>query len=751
MNRITLQSTFGGLLCELERIAYRAGDGNGILRETLIGDQWAEVRACADDLPCGPAADCVCFARGLQQFNDERHSDGTSLFPLEPIFSHLNGEHPGYQIDPKPLDDVLTCPSTTLSEIPREQYQKALSELKQYLPKLTLSTEDVNALLDLLQHWCSVFPASNAQDDARDISLYDHLKLTASLAACVSEYLREKGSVHFQEELSAPAFRNEEAFLLYTVDFSHIQKFIYTVHSEKALRSLRSRSFFLELLMEHYVDELLKLCGLTRTNIIYSGGGHCYVLLPNTESVGQALAQWNQDFNHWLNRNFGTQLFLANGWQACSANTLFNIPSKDAPYKKLFQQVNQKVEWHKLHPCSPAQLRQLNHMGAYSDGSRECKICGTSARLNTDNLCRWCSLFNSLSGDIQNRTAYLIGKEELTEDSFELPGADGQAVYASFVSDVQAADLLKTPDHIIRSYTKNHVFSGLQNAIGLYVGDYAASNSMEELAEQSEGIPRIAVCRMDVDNLGQAFIAGFEALNEKDPAKRMKYVNLSRAAAFSRQMSLFFKFYLNGILKGLAVTIVYSGGDDVFLVGAWTDVIKAAQRIQAELTCYSCGALTISAGIGIFDSKYPIRASAQQTAEMEDAAKKPPHKNAVALFEPTAEHTYSWPELKEKVLGEKLACLQDFFDHQGDGAQKRGNSMLYNLLDLLRMAKTDRINYARCAYLLSRLEPNRKNKELHENYIKFSHNIIDWAGRDEDRRQLITAIYIYVYQNRKGN
>lgn len=39
--------------------------------------------------------------------------------------------------------------------------------------------------------------------------------------------------------------------------FSHIQKFLYTVHTENALRSLRSRSFFLELLMEHYLDELL--------------------------------------------------------------------------------------------------------------------------------------------------------------------------------------------------------------------------------------------------------------------------------------------------------------------------------------------------------------------------------------------------------------------------------------------------------------------------------------------------------------
>ena len=47
------------------------------------------------------------------------------------------------------------------------------------------------------------------------------------------------------------------------------------------MRSIRSSSFFLELLMEHYMDELLDGCGLTRTNIIYCVGWHCYLLLPN--------------------------------------------------------------------------------------------------------------------------------------------------------------------------------------------------------------------------------------------------------------------------------------------------------------------------------------------------------------------------------------------------------------------------------------------------------------------------------------
>ena len=216
---------------------------------------------------------------------------------------------------------------------------------------------------------------------------------------------------------------------------------------------------------------------------------------------------------------------------------------------------------------------------------------------------------------------------------------------------------------------------------------------------------------------------------------------------------------------------VYAGGDDVFLVGAWNDVLEAAQRIQRNLTAFSCGALTLSAGIGIFDPHYPIRLSAEETAALEEAAKHLPGKNAVALFTPERKavrdakgnllvqpeqgHTYAWDTFRTKVLEEKVGCLQRFFQAYdrscaGKGETPRGNSMLYNLLALLREAENDRINLARYAYLLARLSPE-KNAPDYPLYEQFSHSMMDdWAFDAVQRHQLITAIYIYVYQNRKG-
>ena len=157
----------------------------------------------------------------------------------------------------------------------------------------------------------------------------------------------------------------------------------------------------------------------------------------------------------------------------------------------------------------------------------------------------------------------------------------------TFLDEKTARSRLNGGEAVTRIYSKNKAYTGLQYSTRIYVGDYAFSNSIEALAQEASGLKRIGVCRMDVDNLGQAFVAGFERPEKATAQEREHFVTISRTAAFSRQMSLFFKCYINDILSGrfeskpaLAVTVVYSGGDDVFLLGAWNDVVEAALRIR---------------------------------------------------------------------------------------------------------------------------------------------------------------------------
>lgn len=106
------------------------------------------------------------------------------------------------------------------------------------------------------------------------------------------------------------------------------------------------------------------------------------------------------------------------------------------------------------------------------------------------------------------------------------------------------------------------------------------------------------------------------------------------------------------------MTVVYSGGDDVFLLGAWNDVVEAALRIRQAFTVFSCGALTISAGLTLVDDHYPVRLSAAASGDLEDLAKQKPDKDAVCLFE--SAHCYGWNTFTGRVLGEKKAALEAF-------------------------------------------------------------------------------------------
>lgn len=786
MDLLTLQATFGGLLHDTGKVVYRAGGQSGshsaqgyqFLKGVLPGPDWApildcvryhhakELRGVQKSLPSTSPAWIVYLADNLSAAADRREIEGESSqfrrdLPLNSVFTHLRGSHPGWVVSPQPQDAKLRLPQK-LQSLSASFYGGAVQKLQQRLPELLPQPEWVNSLLGLLETQLSGFPSSTCTGESADISLYDHAKTTAAMAACISGYVQANGITDLRRALfeQEADFRQLDVFILYTADFSRIQKFLYTVHTENALRSLRSRSFFLELLLEHYLDELLAGCGVSRANVIYTGGGHCYVLLPNTPAVLEVLAQWNRRFNGWLRQQFGTQLFLAHAWSACSGNDLTNTPAESSPYKELFRRVNRLLEQHKFRRYTADDLRQLNDTAAYPDG-RECKVCGTSANLNED-LCPWCRMFVELSSKIQKQSVFVVSRMASKADACPLPALDGGEEYLTLTTVDTARMRLSSAEDIVRVYTKNAPFTGLTYSTNLYVGDYAASNEMEKLADQSEGIHRIAVCRMDVDNLGQAFISGFEQETESDPVWRMHYVTLSRTAAFSRQMSLFFKCYINDILQGLQVAIVYAGGDDVFLVGAWNDILEAAQRIQSKFAAFSCGALTLSAGIGIFDDHYPIRLSAEETAELEEAAKQMDGKNAVALFTPERKavrdaretllvqpeqgHVYKWDTLRDEVLGEKAACLQSFFNNADS---EHGNAMLYNLLALLREAEKDRINLARYAYVLARLAP-KKNAPEYRNYKAFSDKMMEWAMDASQRHQLITAIYIHVYQHRKG-
>lgn len=692
--------------------------------------------------------------------------------PLESIFNLMNQNCNKYvhsqgslnikqEINyPQPKEKV---PVYTVSE-----YQKIYQDLRAGLNQLEANSAYVNSLLELLESHMTYVPSSTNKQEVADISLFDHSKMTAAIAACIYVYLSEEGRTNFKTALfdNEKAFLQQKAFLLFSCDLSGIQSFIYTTSGEKALKTLRARSLYLEVLVEHIVDELLDTMELSRAQLIYTGGAHAYILLANTKAVEEKLQTFRKNINQWLLKQFGTELYLAMAWQPCSGNDLMNRSEDNDAYRQIFRTLSGKLGAQKISRYSMEELKLLNQQSEMDD-LRECKECKRSSQLTDEDICSFCH-------DIQ-----LFSKEVLASDKYfsvfyavkdadkclPLPNAEGETVYLQMKSYNELKDLLENHSpNLIRYYSKNNQVTGHNMATHIWMGDYHVREdemiaTFEQMAQRSKGVKRIGVLRADVDNLGQAFVNGFLRQNADNPEK---YLTLSRTTSLSRSLSLFFKYYLNGILDGSTtipngrfslegspqstpkqVMIIYSGGDDIFLVGAWNEIIESAVDINRAFEEYTQGTLTLSAGIGLYNVSYPLIRMAKETGDLESAAKHIAggQKNALSLFgTDTIAHTYHWETFEKKVVGEKLRFLQKHLGTKQEDEQAN-TGFLYDILYLLRHAD-ENINLARYAYTLAR----RTNVT---DSTAFCNLMYAWYLDDTHRQQLITAIYLYVYLYRE--
>ncbi|NBT04788.1 MAG: hypothetical protein EBS94_15480 [Proteobacteria bacterium] len=83
--------------------------------------------------------------------------------------------------------------------------------------------------------------------------------------------------------------------------------------------------------------------------------------------------------------------------------------------------------------------------------------------------------------------------------------------------------------------------------------------------------------------------------------------------------------------------LIYSGGDDLFLTGAWDTVAETAAKISRQLGAFAGGnpAVHLSAGLSIVHDKYPVRQAAEDSGEALDEAKNRAGKNAISIFDRT--------------------------------------------------------------------------------------------------------------------
>lgn len=724
------------------------------------------LKQIADNLPLDSDVFIVYEADNISSAMDRRNNisdDNQDLewqadIALKSIFcsfkSDKNDKQYYYPLrDLNPENDINYPTETIYASY--DKYQN----LKIILDEKLNKDLNVNSLLELLESILTYVPSSTNTKQNADISLFDHSKTTAAIAHCMKKYFEENNISDLKTQLYSNPNRDEKYFMLLSADISGIQDFIYTISSKGALKSLRARSFYLEILLEHIVDELCEKLELTRTNLLYTGGGHFYMLVPNTDSVKTIIKESENKINQWFLDEFGIDLYIAFAYEQASSNDLINT-------KNLFKNLSFKLSEKKQKRYN-SQLKQILKPKELKS-QRECSICNTSSKTTKEydsklgEVCENCyNLFLAGKSIISDNLVISVTDYKI-ENSLNLPSLDDNPKYLSF----------KKIDNAKRHYVKNQRYMGENYATNLFVGDYNFRINKNEpadfsdLVDNSKGIKRLAALRCDVDNLGLAFISGFSE----------EYSTISRITSLSRQLSLFFKFYINKICEGnikslidndiknfyidgdenkeKKLVIIYSGGDDVFVVGAWIDVLNFAVDLRNAFKKYTCSKLTFSAGIGLFSSDYPISQIAYQTGELEDYAKKYDNesKNSISLFgfdkDGKNNHTYHWDEFIDKAAS-KVNILNSLCSYNENEPDKIlfSTSMMYKFKQLLSSDEKG-INIARFAYTLSRMLPpaSDKNTVLDSNISKLKTNLYKWAT--EDKKSFLTALDLLIYINR---
>ena len=521
------------------------------------------------------------------------------------------------------------------------------------------------------------------------------------------------------------AFYSEKAFLLASFDLSGIQDFIYNIATAGAAKQLKARSLYLDFMGEHIADSLLEKLELTRANLLYVGGGHAYFILPNTEKTRESLASFEAEFNQFLVKYFQTGLYVAFGWSPFSAN---DMTTTLADYRKVYQTTSRMISQKKISRYDAKTLLELNQGGKSSQ--KECAICHSVEKLTKykdQEVCHICAGMYRFAKEIQENY-YIVTKEK------GLPIGPG-----AYISGISKADLAN--EEWDRIYVKNSYSTDILKATHVFVGDYKYDEIYEyaKLSQDSEtgqGIKRLAVVRLDVDDLGAAFMAGFSYQDSG------KYNTLARSATFSRSMSLFFKVYINQFAKEKKLSIIYAGGDDVFAIGSWQDIIEFTICLRQNFIKWTNGKLTLSAGIGLFPDKTPVSLMAEETGDLEGAAKDN-DKDSISLFDKS--YTLKFDQFIENVYRGKLEQIRYYFNSQDE----RGKSFVYKLMELLR--NYDRMNIARLAYYLTRLE-DHTSKDKKEEFRTFKDLFFSWyTGSESERKEAELALLLYVYEIRKDS
>ncbi len=617
---------------------------------------------------------------------EDRHESGKyNKDNLETIFSEISlKEEPPVSYYPLEKLNPEIAPIEESFGDNRENYRKLYLGFKDDLGKIPKNM-NFDLFWDALEYLYEVYawsvPSSSYKVYPR-ISLFDHSKTTAAIAQALYGYHEESSDLNIESIKD----RSKDKFLLVQGDFSGIQNFIFSRmgNSNKfAAKILRARSFFVSLACDMVAYKICKNLGLTKASIVMSAGGKITLLLPNTprsvETIYKVEKSINEEFH---NLTFGETRFTL------AFTSLNGRDFTGGRFSKKTSEVAAELEKRKLkphvdEPVFDWYLREVKENGV-------CEICGKHPAKNSIKgtpVCKYCNKFKSI-GEQLVKKKYLVIKTD--KNNPDLLGELKVSFISSkddFKNALLAFDLGKTGEFrgvakskivgyvpkVLEEEISSGKYGGIEKEEDISAGDIKNFAMIAEDAKKPDqegkfvGESFLGVLKADVDNLGKIFIEGIKG-----------EVTISKVASLSRMIDFFFTGWLQHKIKKEFASIytVFSGGDDLFLIGPFDQIINLALEIGNHLKVYTKNSdIHLSCGVYFVKPKVPVYQMARETEEKLEKAKNQ-GKNRISIFGRVLEWDTFNALMKDMEIGEIL-CDEEILS----------SSKKYSLFRFVEMAE----------------------------------------------------------------
>ena len=648
--------------------------------------------------------------------------------------SDLKWRYPLAPLSPQALFPKQDCTPAT-NACAQAEYRKLWEALLDGLMEIPESHRDNLPLW--LDHfdalWLTIthaIPAATAFGVKPEVSLYDHSKATAALAAALWRW----HNAHQLETVdSLKGGWAEPKFLLVQGDFFGIQNFIFAEGGQTnkhAHKLLRGRSLQVALLAECAALKLLEALQLPPTSQIINAAGKFLIVAHNTKAALQAIEKVRQEFNDWCLQYTYGQIGIGLATTVASCND-FSRGNFGTLQKKLFEELD-KAKLRRFDLCNTAASPVFtNFLDQFENGV--CKINGlypadpASSVKRGYPLCKLADDQISIGEALTKKKRVLISKEAYNLHNLSLayfgwqiafvPEGDVSGKYGQLAKDRKLVrcwdfDLPEASGKVFHGYARRFVNTYVprfDNTDAQTADKYGKWENEAEfdrvhpiktlhhiacedrkLLENGNWCGEIALLTLkgDVDNLGALFQQG------------LKKPTFAKLASLSRQVHMFFALWLpwfcehgkddTGVARYRNTYTVFAGGDDFFLIGPWQSTIGLAGEMQQYFARYMVNEqITFSAGMVMTQPKVPAR---QLAASAETALEKSKAhgvctlkaKNAATLWNKTV----SWSDW-HILMRDRTKALDDLLKQAEEHGAQLSTGMIYSLLQLADKAEND--------------------------------------------------------------